>query len=168
MKYDPAKPLYQWQGFPPPGNMWIGGRCATVEVKLDSFAEEIERMRLRDMQRGSNLTYSGWIIIAVCITAHLMTSIRPIKRVAEYGFVLGLFAVLGGLFYKKTIENENFIIIGAVVIGGGLLMYKFNHWSVSHFPWKKTIPLVTGSARKKAGSFDQVQTELEKEKQDAR
>jgi hypothetical protein len=136
--YDPDKPLYQWTGYPPPFNMWIGGKCSEVTVKID-FDDQKEAMRLRDMQRGSDMMLYGALIAIVCCVVHGCTSFKPLRQVAEWGIVGGVLCTVTGVVFKKMTEYENWIFVGiaVAVVGIGALLYWKRDSSISYFFRKK-------------------------------
>ena len=138
MEYNPDKPLYQWKGWPPPGNMWLGGKCGVVNPHLsikqrqDNFDLLI---RQREMQRGADMMYWGIIIALVCAVLHgCISTQKPLKvlnRFAEWGIVGGVLAIAAGIMYKKVTQYENWIALGlGVAIVGGFLYWK-RDWSLS-------------------------------------
>jgi uncharacterized membrane protein len=136
--YDPDKPLYQWTGYPPPFNMWIGGKCSEVTVKID-FDDQKEAMRLRDMQRGSDMMLWGAGVAVVCFVVHACTSYKPLRQIAEWGIVGGVLSIVIGIIFKKMTEYENlmFALLALIVVGAGIFLYRKRDSSISHFFRKK-------------------------------
>jgi len=135
--FNPDKDLWQWKGYPPPGNMWLGGYCYRVIPPKMTQHDIDMRIRAQEMQRGADLMYWGVIIALVCAVAHGCSSVKALGRIAEWGIVGGLLAVVSGLLYKKATQYENWIILLVVVAGGGFLLYRYRGWSLSHIFKKK-------------------------------
>ncbi len=138
------KPLYQWNGWPPPLNMWIGGKCHKVritdtrtpdEIRADIEAEYEEKMRaidLREYNRGSWMVTVGLLIISASLAAHCMTSLKPIKRICEGAGLLGLGVVVAGFVQKKTVEWGPQIWWAMMLLIFLFVVYKMRHWSITH------------------------------------
>lgn len=143
--YDKDKPAYQWTGYPPPGNMWFGGRCYRVKIPdltltQDQIRKQIEnQIYERDMQRGSNLVTYGIYVAIVCAVVHGATKANSVAKVfsrfAEWGIIGGVLMVAAGLLQKKVTQYQDWITLGVVVIGGGVVLYILRDKSISHIPW---------------------------------
>lgn len=130
--YDPNKPTYQTNILLPD---WIAKTHPGLSiVKVESGPDIIRQMEL---QRGADMMWWGmWFAIA-CAVAHgaIKSSyplLKPISKFLEWGIVGGILAIAGGMIYKKTVEYENIILLIVCVSIGGVLLYKFRDWSVSH------------------------------------
>lgn len=149
---DVEKPVYQWTGWPPPGNMWIGGKCSKVRIPSVEDMEKklkyeyelrLQNENIKQIKRADNLMLYGLIGIIVCAVAHGFSSLPMLKRVAEYGIVGGVVSVLGGIGYKFLIKNEVAlewifgITLGIFLIYKILTHEKVRDWSISHIFRKK-------------------------------
>lgn len=137
---DPDKPLYQWTGWPPPGNMWLLGKCRKVAVDVKS-AEELQdlavkkakqEMQLTEMQRGSWLMMIGMIVAAAGVACHFLTAYPILQRLSEYVLVFGGCLTAAGLVLKKIAQFQNWLFFGLVAIAVAAVLYKCRNWSVSH------------------------------------
>ena len=144
---DADKPVYQWKGWPPPGNMWIGGKCNKVRIpstedmkkKLQyEFELRMQEESLKQVKRADNLMLFGLIGAIVCIVIHGCSSLPQLKRIAEYGIVGSVVSVIGGIGYKFLIKHEVALewAFGISVLCGvayWLLSHKnVRDWSISH------------------------------------
>lgn len=130
MKADPDKPLYQWKGWPPPGNCWIGGRCYVVEIP-QTDADADRALRAREMQRGADLVFYGILVALACAVIHGCSTIKQLKQFSEWGIVGGLLAIVAGMIYKNVTRNEHWIGFVLVVVVGVTLLYLGRNWSIS-------------------------------------
>jgi len=138
---DTDKPVYQWTGCPPPGNMWLGGKCYTVRIPTTAdlkqqlayeYELKLQAIRLAEIKRGSWLFMLGLMVAGVGAVAHFATSIPQLQRLSEW-LIVGGFATSGlGLLIKKASEYQNFIILGLLLAGVAYVLYSKRKWSVSH------------------------------------
>ena len=138
---DIEKPVYQWAGWPPPGNMWIGGKCTKVRIPTPAdlkeqlkyeYAAKVQEIRLKEIKRGSWLFILGLIAAGAGFALHFMTAYPMAQRLSEWVLSGGIILSGTGLFIKKTAEYQNFIVLGMAVILAGFLLYKCKDWSISH------------------------------------
>jgi len=130
--YDKDKPVYQMDwGTMPPGNMWLAGKWSQRTVEVPDVSKHI---RMMELQRGADMMWYGmWIAIA-CIVVHGCSSLTMLKRVAEYGIVGGVLAIIGGMLYKQMVEHEKiiFLLVGLAFAWWVLSHKKIRDWSISH------------------------------------
>lgn len=125
---DPDKPLYQWKGLRPPGNMWLLGRCYEVEPpKVQDESVEAAEMRITiekmedEARNEAETRESGHRCMRIGVWCLVFGGITALV-LAHYGFeLLGLFVAVGGvgsIIYGavtiKMVEHISGIAIGAV------------------------------------------------------
>lgn len=143
---DPEKPLWQWVGWPPPGNMWFGGKCHKVQLDLKSaeglqelaLKKAKDELQLKEMQKGSWLMMIGLIVAASGVAFHFITAYPVLQRLSEYVLVFGGCLTGAGLVLKKVSQFQNWLFFGLVILAIGGILYKCRNWSVSHLLKKKT------------------------------
>jgi hypothetical protein len=138
---DPVKPVWQWSGWPPPGNMWLGGKCKKVRIptiqdqqaqlKID-YEKKLQDMRIAEINRGSWLFLIGSISAGIGFAMHFITAYPIAQRLSEWVFCGGLITAGIGLFIKKASEYQNWIALAIVAALLGFILYKCKNWSISH------------------------------------
>lgn len=141
---DSEKPLWQWSGWPPPGNMWIGGRCRKVrivdartpeqireELKIE-FESKMDALQLQEYKRGGWLVTIGLLMLSLAVAAHCATSLPNIKQLAWAVGLLGLGVAGAGFVQKKTVEFDGHLAWALVILVSLAIAYKLRNWSFTH------------------------------------
>jgi hypothetical protein len=138
---DEKKAVYQWKGWPPPGNMWFGGKCYKVRIPEPEdiekqmeleYEKQLQEMRLKEIRRGSALFMIGCIVAACGFAMHFMTAYKLAQKLSEWVLSGGLVMAGTGLVVKKAAEYQNFIVLGLIGAFAAFLLYKGKDWSISH------------------------------------
>jgi hypothetical protein len=143
----PDKPVYQWTGWPPPGNMWLGGGCHKVRIPTTEdlkkqleyeYELKLQAIRLAEINRGSWLFMIGLVAAGIGCACHFITAYPVLQRLSEWIIAGGLACSVLGLVIKKAAEYQNLLVLGAVVLGACWFLYSKREWSVSHLgKWLK-------------------------------
>lgn len=148
----PEKPVYQWTGWPPPGNMWIGGKCSKVRIpttedlkeQLDyELQKRLQDEQIKQVQLAGRLMLYGLIAAIACAVVNGCSSLPQIKRLSEWGIIGGIVSISGGIGYKWILRHEVAIdwavglAIGSFIIYKVLTHEKISNWSISHLFKKK-------------------------------
>ena len=149
----PGKPVYQWTGWPPPGNMWLGGKCTKVRIPSTAdlkkqmeyeFAVRQQEERLKQVRVANRLILWGFLFAVACAVFHGSNSVEFVKNLLSYGIGGGILSVVGGVGYKWFIANE--VALGwicGIAAFTGVSLWVLSHkrirdWSVSRlFKGKK-------------------------------
>ena len=142
----PSKPVYQWTGWPPPGSMWLGGKCYKVRIpSTDDLKKQLEyefmlrqqEERLAQVRVANRLILWGFLFALGCAVFHGANSVEVVKNLLSYGIGGGILAVVGGVGYKWFIANE--VALGwicGIAAFTGVSLWILSHkrirdWSVS-------------------------------------
>lgn len=144
---DAEKPVYQWTGWPPPGNMWLGGKCSKVRIPSAEdyklmigyeYEKRIQDIEIAEIKRGSWLFLVGCVMAGIGVALHFFTAYPIAQRLAEWVLAGGVILAATGLFIKKASEYQNLIVLAFSVILVGIVLYRFRGWSISHIIKRKT------------------------------
>jgi len=148
---DKEKPLWQWTGWPPPGNMWIGGKCKRVriedtrteaEIRADleiEYEEKMKALDLKEYKRGGWMVTLGLLILSLSVAAHFMTSLPQVQRICEGAGLSGIGIAVVGFVQKKSVEFDVQIWWAMILLVGLFVVYKMRNWSITHpFKWIKS------------------------------
>jgi hypothetical protein len=141
-KADPEKDLWQWTGYPPPGNMWLGGKCKRVTVDKSIAATEGERSA--DMWQD----LAKWSAIGALV----LTALWYFSSKRELGGAAGvaLLCSLGCTIMAEIVTHAGWIalfVVGILIIL--FLGYKWRDKSI--WTWWKTRKEKTNKAEDAEG-----------------
>jgi len=149
---DADKQLYQWTGYPPPGGLWLGGRCRTVRItSVDELKQQLEydyqrklnEINLSEIRTGSRFFWGGILFSIICVVVHCLTSLPQIQRMLEWGMIGGGAASAAGLLIKKVSEYQDWLALAFGLAVLGTIAYKVRGFSISHKLFKKENREVT-------------------------
>ena len=114
------------------------------ELEMQALRHE-QKLKERDAERdikqkawetkwGGILKLAGWVMLGLGIAAHCCTNLPFVKDWSKTILALGGALLLGGLGIQKTVQIDKYLNVAFAIMAGGLLMYLFRNWSVSHIP----------------------------------
>lgn len=152
---DPTRDIYQIKpGFPSIAITWpIPGGLNKVRLPDPITVKDLKRQlemqdlkhkqTIREQQRdqkrrehtlGSCLKIGGWVLVALGVAGHFVTTWPPLQSMASSIITVGICTIAGGLGIQKTAEYDKWLTVALGVAVAVFICYKYRKFCISHVP----------------------------------